>query len=419
MSVRTYLSWTLGALAAALAAGGCTKKSSSPAGGAPAHQPARASTDSLPRADWPTRIVVFDRRGGPPTTATFTYASDAPCKLPVTLHEHGVVGCPSTIEVIGIDRVARRTEYRYDAEHHLVAEDKNEYAWDGDAVTDSGASYHAFSDPGGANLWLGHDDAMAVFQVKDGHLLARYHFEQEAPDKPIAVGEPAVTLTWSARRLETIETDSTKGYVEYADTAAPHPEETAAREREAKDHDAAALATFTSVPRADWPCTRVATQPDGSAIVDTFSYGAQDSCTIGSDAMISGLVGCPTEYHHEEKPPGGGTPSAWTVTVRYDGPRMIGAQQSFLWRYDGLATPTYDTTFTRTPTGVSMQAEGGSVELAVSAGHPTAMTMTAPSHLTSTLTWKGTRLIGIERAAGANDPDAVSVSFTYDCKPPK
>jgi hypothetical protein len=100
---------------------------------------------SLPRADWPCRIV--HTVPSIPIATRFEYGARTACVLPIdVVGRDGVVGCPDRmIEYNFVNRHEIPTIFRYDERDHLIAYTKSppadatmdlatHYEWDGDLV---------------------------------------------------------------------------------------------------------------------------------------------------------------------------------------------------------------------------------------------------------------------------------------------
>lgn len=373
-----------------------------------------ATVASLPRADWPAQIVWYDARGRW-VKQRFEYASDAPCKLPVTMQVDGIVGCPThSVQTHENDEVLEET-WTYD-ERRRIQVDKR-IRWSGDLVVGMYTSpeFRIFDGASGPNLALAQttdDGIMDLYRVEAGHAVAHYvgWAAGEAPAKLA----PDTALTWGPTRLLEIKRKLDKGYLEYADTPAPERAETIARtQRETTDHDVAKLATVESVPRRDWPCARVVKWDDGDTTRSSFQYDpALARCVMPILKLTAGLPGCEVNVT-EVRIQRDGTRNEDQASQRYNGDHVRSAR-----RIDGLFEAPENGSFERTATGLRVSDGSNSTAIDLVDGNPVRVIKKAARGLevTNTLTWKGHRIVSIDTRSFADQHSITT--FEYDCEAP-
>lgn len=201
-----------------------------------------------------------------------------------------------------------------------------------------------------------------------------------------------------------------------ADPPAPSPEEVA-RDQAKADHDAAALASYDSMPPADWPCTRTISADD-AAVTDTFTYGAMQQCRLPIDEVIAGVTGCPTEMHRVTTI--SGTTKTSIVTFHYDGDRLTQGDTDYHWRADGLYSGPDGTALVQIARGLRADSKYASLEYQLDHGRPVVALVSGSlatmfTKLQRTIAWNGDRVTSIVGSDGPGDTAPVTTTLTYDC----
>lgn len=376
-----------------------------------------ATAASLPRADWPIQLTSFDSIGDK-SVATFTYASDEPCQIPVVAQSLGVVGCPSGITSAHSDGSGGTNTLRYDDRRRLVYDSQWEYRWEGDVVVaqlPSGTYRKLETDA--ADLGRYHDKNERfdrVYQIKEGRLAAEFRGRFDFDKQPDEVGVAATTLTWGPKRLLEITEKNRHTYLEYADTPPPvRAEEVERKKREVEDRDVAKLATTRSVPRADWPCSRTIKYNDNTFVTYRFTYGEIAECVIPLENQADGITGCPVSMTREQTDEAGVTTASGPHAWNYEGGRRMFGPRAHRWREDGLYAG-YGGSFVKTPTGVSQTIDAGTISLDITEGKLVGFkTTTQYTTVSGTVTWSGQR---VERLETAMSGLTGVGTFVYDCK---
>lgn len=370
-----------------------------------------ATVPSLPRKDWPTGTVEYGRESlTVMSRGTFTYDSDEPCTLPVLAHEEGIVGCPSAYAYGDYKDV-----FKYDAKRRFLGRDGTQYKWVDDGLEKLSAMDITGVTTTGANLAalsLLHQSYHRHFQVEKGRLLASYR-TRETTDLAKALEKPEATLTWGATRLEYKQMSFSRTYFEYADTpVTKRPEDLELEKREAADHDAAALALVSSVPRKDWPCEAVTTFADGDGRRIVFSYDKRAGCRLAAELHAEGVVGCPASAVVHEKKADGSVVEPQTLPFRYDGDLMVAGILSHRKRGDGLLAARG--TFEKTEKGVTDKSDDYEIQYSIADGR-TQRIGTYGGGLSAEvdLTWEAGRLAKI---AGEILGMKRTTVLSYDCK---
>ncbi|MFN0246021.1 MAG: hypothetical protein ACKV2T_03880 [Kofleriaceae bacterium] len=410
----------------------CSPSSSPPTGDKPAstgaintatteharHGAELATVPALPRAHWPAQVAWYDKNGYRSVTR-FEYATDQPCTLTVAAQQEGRVGCVTrsvTLDEQG-DQVV--TEHAYDTERRLIDDLKTRWE-DALAVGTYQRPVYRSLDRGadGPNLGLrkpDDDGFLALYRVEGERLIAHYRARDdretasvETPDKP------RTSLTWGPTRLLEIRTEQQIGYVEYADNPPPERAETTARRaRETADREVAALGTFASLPRRDWPCTRTQTWSDGEVVHDTFEYDAKrTSCKLPIARVADGVVGCPNAIVSQRTLADGTRRDPERNVIEYHGDGLRARR-----RLDGLFAGTWNGPFIRTAHGFRLSDEGATAEYELTDGK-LVKASTAYRGISdgTVLSWRGGRLDQLIREAAIGESLRGTTTFTYDCR---
>lgn len=377
-----------------------------------------ATVASLPRADWPTQLTSFDANGYK-QVATFTYASDEPCRIPIVAHGAGIVGCPSGISRTYSDGSTGPTDVRYDDKRRMIHDSLKDYRWDGDVVVAQKPKWtYRKLETVAADLGRYHDENKRfdeVYHVREGRLTAEFHGQFDFDKQPNEVGTATKVLTWGPKRLLSIRDGQWNTYLEYADTPSPvREEEIARKKREELDREVAKLATTRSVPRADWPCSRTIAYSDKTSVTYRFTYGELADCVMPLENQADGITGCPISVTQETIDEAGTTTTKDPEPWRYEGDRLIFGPRAHQWREDGLYAGHGGGRFVKTPSGVLQTIDAATISFDITDGKLVGYkTVTQLMTVSGTVTWTGNRIERLDTVM--NDLTGVG-TFTYDCK---